>query len=313
MADTGQMTLRSCTIALATAAACAATVPATASAACAGETTPAVSGTQTALRDAIVCLVNEARSARGLTLLTAEPRLQAAAQGHADDMRSKAYFAHQGVLGPALGERASARGYVWSALGENIAQGQITPYEVVQAWLGSSGHCANILGAFADIGVGVNAAAYWVQDFGVQRSAKAGTKGGGCTTSLGRAAVADVPSAAAAPGVAASVTTAAASGPTIRKVLAIAGTRRAVRVSVACPVGRAMCSGRIRLRVSARGTVLATGAFNVPAGGTRPVTVRLTTVAEARLRRAGRRRVRLEFRAAGQATQTSAVTLSAAR
>ncbi|WP_354698103.1 sporulation protein [Paraconexibacter sp. AEG42_29] len=305
------MTLRRCTIALGTAAAFACAAPTTASAACAGEATPAATGSATELRAAVVCLVNEARTARGLTPLASESRLQTAAQAHADDMRAKSYFAHQGVLGPGLGDRVTARGYDWSTVGENIAQGQRTPFEVVEAWLGSSGHCKNILGAFSDIGIGVNSGRYWVQDFGVQQGQRAGTKGGSCTTSLGRSAV-EGAVAAPSPGEPAP-TAGAVAGPAIRKVLAVAGSRRAVRVSVACPAGRAACTGKLRLRMSTRGAVLATKSFDVPSGGTRPVIVRVSSAAEARLRRASRRSVRLELHASGQATRARTVQLSAAR
>ncbi|WP_368861486.1 CAP domain-containing protein [Streptomyces griseorubiginosus] len=69
-------------------------------------------------------------------------------------------------------ERISATGYRWSRVGENIAQGQQTPQAVMDTWMNSDGHRANILDcSFKDIGVGVHTGSggpWWTQDFGAK-------------------------------------------------------------------------------------------------------------------------------------------------
>jgi uncharacterized protein YkwD len=78
--------------------------------------------------------------------------------------------------------RISAVGFNWSSVGENIATGFRTPAAVVRGWMGSPGHCRNILTpTFLDLGVGVSkrgvpgagGAGTWTQDFGLPMSASA--------------------------------------------------------------------------------------------------------------------------------------------
>ncbi len=103
--------------------------------------------------------------------------LTQAAVAHSDDMVSHNFFDHTGSDGSTLGSRATAAGYVWSALGENIAAGQGTVAEVVDGWMKSDGHCANLMNAsYRDIGVacvagnaGTTYRTYWTQDFGQPR------------------------------------------------------------------------------------------------------------------------------------------------
>ena len=81
----------------------------------------------------ILGLVNDARSStqtcgsRGTfaptKALTLEPRLAAAAQGHAEDMTAKGYFSHTGQDGSSVAARVTRQGYTWSRVGENIAYG----------------------------------------------------------------------------------------------------------------------------------------------------------------------------------------------
>lgn len=87
------------------------------------------------------------------------------------------FFSHTGSDGSTLGTRATAAGYVWSSLGENIAAGQATVTEVVDGWMKSDGHCANLMNpGYRDIGVACVAGSssntyrtYWTQDFGKPR------------------------------------------------------------------------------------------------------------------------------------------------
>lgn len=85
--------------------------------------------------------------------------------------------------GSDLAERISAVGYPWSSIGENIATGFPTPQSVVTVWMGSTGHCHNILAPnFSDIGTGVSTRpvrgfasgpATWTLDFGLPSGARA--------------------------------------------------------------------------------------------------------------------------------------------
>lgn len=131
----------------------------------------------------ILALVNEARSrtrecgsesfaARGPVRL--ESRLSTAARRHAVDMATHDFFSHTGSDGSDLSERVDAQGYDWSRLGENIAAGQDSPKQVVDAWMASPGHCRNIMGPFTELGFGyatgdTRYGTYWVQDFGTPR------------------------------------------------------------------------------------------------------------------------------------------------
>ncbi|WP_200960190.1 CAP domain-containing protein [Pelomonas sp. Root1217] len=109
--------------------------------------------------------------------LTWNAALTQAAVAHSDDMVTHNFFSHTGSDGSTLGTRASAAGYVWSSLGENIAAGQSSVAEVVDGWMKSDGHCANLMNAtFRDIGVACVAGnasttyrSYWTQDFGTPR------------------------------------------------------------------------------------------------------------------------------------------------
>ncbi|MEV6118277.1 sigma-70 family RNA polymerase sigma factor [Streptomyces sp. NPDC052109] len=140
-------------------------------------TTPAAGNTPQAEADPtdvgqVVALVNKERSAAGCGPLTEDPQLQKAAQGHSDDMAARDFFDHTNPDGADPGQRITAAGYRWSTYGENIAQGQQSAAAVMQSWMNSPGHRANILNcSFKDIGVGVHKGAggpWWTQDFGAK-------------------------------------------------------------------------------------------------------------------------------------------------
>lgn len=107
--------------------------------------------------------VNEARAQRQLCGSNAFPaapplawddRLFQAAADHAADMAQNDYFSHESRDGRTFSQRITEAGYEWSAAGENIAAGQADVEQVVQAWLDSPGHCANIMSeSFTEIGV----------------------------------------------------------------------------------------------------------------------------------------------------------------
>ena len=121
----------------------------------------------------VIDLVNVEREARGLHPLAYDYSLAAAARDHSEDMGVQDYFSHTSLDGRTVGDRITAAGYSYNTYGENIAAGQSTPEVVLNSWMSSSGHRANILNPnFCDIGVGYAYAAdstyrhYWTQDFG---------------------------------------------------------------------------------------------------------------------------------------------------
>ena len=136
----------------------------------------------TAWEQEVVALVNEARAqARtcGTTSypaaapLTVNANLTVSARAHSADMAAKDYLSHTGRDGSLPWDRMRSAGYSYRAAGENIAAGQPTPATVMTAWLGSSGHCANIMSpTFTEIGVGhsqqggTRYSHYWTQNFG---------------------------------------------------------------------------------------------------------------------------------------------------
>jgi uncharacterized protein YkwD len=137
-------------------------------------TPPASGGSKTEqYRTEVIRLVNVERAKVGCTALKANSALTEAAQAHASDMLANNYFSHDSQNGTNPFDRMTAAGYHWSAAAENIAAGQQTPADVMQSWMNSDGHRANILNCgLKDIGVGYAAGSgadygqYWVQDFG---------------------------------------------------------------------------------------------------------------------------------------------------
>ena len=118
-------------------------------------------------RSAVIAATNAERRRAGCGALIATAQLTSAAQGHATDMARNNYFSHTSRDGRDFGDRLRAAGLSFRTGGENIARGQRTATEVVQAWMSSSGHRRNILNcAFTTIGVGYDSRGnHWVQDF----------------------------------------------------------------------------------------------------------------------------------------------------
>ncbi|NKQ35806.1 MAG: CAP domain-containing protein [Chloroflexi bacterium] len=128
----------------------------------------------------VLDLVNQERANAGCNPVTANEKLVAAARGHSDDMAVNDFFSHTGSDGSSPWERIARQGYSLGNGGENIAAGHSTPANVMNAWMNSSGHRANILNcAFTEIGIGyaylandtgaINYRHYWTQDFGTPR------------------------------------------------------------------------------------------------------------------------------------------------
>ena len=102
--------------------------------------------------------------------------LTAAASVHALDMASRGELTHDGADGSDAGTRMTRAGYTWQIAGENVASGQRDAHAVVEAWLGSPGHCATLMDArYTETGVayalapGKNPDVYWTQDFAAPR------------------------------------------------------------------------------------------------------------------------------------------------
>lgn len=111
-------------------------------------------------------LVNQERARSGLSAYAYDPALALSAQRHAVDMAEQGYFSHTSLDGRSFGDRTIAAGYDGSPRGENIARGQRSPEQVMESWMGSGGHRANILSDSSnEIGVGFHEN-HWVQVFG---------------------------------------------------------------------------------------------------------------------------------------------------
>lgn len=107
--------------------------------------------------------------------LTWNATLATAGQSHSRDMANNNYLDHKDRNGGTPGDRAELAGFVGQQIGENIAAGQDTPNKVVEGWLASPGHCANLMNAqFRELGAAYavdpksDAAIYWTAVFGTQ-------------------------------------------------------------------------------------------------------------------------------------------------
>lgn len=111
--------------------------------------------TEQEIADEVLKLVNQERAKVGCIPLSLESHLMSAAQSHTEDMAFRNYFSHTGSDGSSSAERATRAGYIWSYVGENIAAGYTTPVTVMQGWMNSPGHRANILNCeYTHIGIG---------------------------------------------------------------------------------------------------------------------------------------------------------------
>ncbi|MDP4172143.1 MAG: CAP domain-containing protein [Bacillota bacterium] len=115
----------------------------------------------------VIDLTNVQRKQNGLPALKADTQLSGVAQKKAVEMQQKNYFSHTSPTYGSPFDMMRDFGVTYSSAGENIAMGQRTPQEVVNAWMNSPGHRANILSkSFTNIGVGVEQSGYhWSQMF----------------------------------------------------------------------------------------------------------------------------------------------------
>lgn len=118
----------------------------------------------------VLTLVNQERAKYGLNKLTLSNEMTHVATLKAQDMRDKNYFSHNSPTYGSPFEMLQKFGVKYTYAGENIAGGQSTPQQVMNDWLNSSGHRANILNKnYTELGVGYvkggQYGTYWVQLF----------------------------------------------------------------------------------------------------------------------------------------------------
>ena len=128
---------------------------------------PSVNSEAAAYEKEVIRLVNEIRVKNGLKELTYDWQLARVARYKSEDMRSNNYFSHTSPVYGSPFQMMKSFGISYKSAGENIAKGQSTPSAVVNAWMNSQGHRANILNSsFTHIGVGYVAdGRYWTQMF----------------------------------------------------------------------------------------------------------------------------------------------------
>ncbi|MFD7503095.1 CAP domain-containing protein [Streptomyces sp. NPDC059850] len=119
----------------------------------------------------VVELVNDERAKVGCSPVKVNAKLTKAAEAHSKDMAEHSNMSHTGSDGSQPGDRIEDAGYSWSTYGENVAYGYSSAKSVMEGWMNSSGHKANILNCdFKEIGVGLSGSGnYWTQDFGTAR------------------------------------------------------------------------------------------------------------------------------------------------
>ena len=101
--------------------------------------------------------------------VTWNDKLELAAGDHCSDMYENDFFDHTGSDGSKFSDRVKRREYNYNGGGENIAWGYSTEQEVINGWLGSPGHCANIMNpGFKEMGV-AKIDIYWTQVFGIPK------------------------------------------------------------------------------------------------------------------------------------------------
>ncbi len=119
---------------------------------------------QPAIRTSVLCLINRVRAEHSLQPLASNPQLEAAAEGHCAELVAADYFAHVSPSGETPVDRIKDTGYIPNStvgyvIGENLAWGTYslsTPEAIVEAWVASPGHLANILESrYTETGIGI--------------------------------------------------------------------------------------------------------------------------------------------------------------
>ena len=128
----------------------------------------AASSKETSMSESVFSLVNQKRTAAGVPELTYDADLSAIAMERAKECAH--LFSHTRPNGEMYTDLVNKYGYVYTAIGENIAAGQTSAAQVMNDWMNSAGHRANILNSsYTAVGIGCclyNGVYYWVQNFG---------------------------------------------------------------------------------------------------------------------------------------------------
>ncbi len=132
-------------------------------------TVPTIDSTKS-IEQQVIDLTNQERQKNGLKPLAVDWEVSRVARYKSVDMRDRNYFAHQSPTYGSPFDMLSAFGIQYRSAGENIAAGQRTAQEVVNAWMNSQGHRQNILNpGYTHIGVGFAQGGsygyYWTQMF----------------------------------------------------------------------------------------------------------------------------------------------------
>ena len=122
---------------------------------------------QAAFENKVLELVNAERAKNGLSALQMDENVRKVARVKSSDMSQNNYFSHTSPTYGTPFEMLKSYGISYKSAGENIAQGYTSPEAVVNGWMNSSGHRANILNAsYTHIGIGYEANGnYWTQMF----------------------------------------------------------------------------------------------------------------------------------------------------
>ncbi len=144
--------------------------------------TPAPLATEfaAAVEQYVIQYTNDEREKNGLTPLSADSKLASIARAHSLDMLANNYFSHTNASGCGAGCRLNAAGYAWMSYGENIywmsgynLNAAETAKKIVDGWMNSAGHRANILnGKFTKLGMGIasqGSKVYATADYAVPR------------------------------------------------------------------------------------------------------------------------------------------------
>ena len=110
------------------------------------------------ISDVVDCL-NEQRRNANLPALAQNTLLMQTAQQHAEFMNNTQVLSHDGANGSTFDQRITATGYRFSVAAENVAMGAVSAAGVVEMWMNSPPHRANILNAkVVDVGLGISPA-----------------------------------------------------------------------------------------------------------------------------------------------------------
>ena len=130
-------------------------------------------GTVAAWEQEVFSLVNQIREENGLKPFVYNETLAETARAHSQDMIDRNFFDHYNPDGKSPFDRMEANGIRYSMAAENIAAGYPSPEAVVEGWMNSDGHRANILGGCEELGVGLALGGsygyYWTQCFATVR------------------------------------------------------------------------------------------------------------------------------------------------